>query len=278
MGLSCKWKSLLSLLRLGRPVLLWKAEFWGHRERKLWSGLQRSGMGAVQQAVRGFMKYSLIESTKSFLCFIKSHTCWFSPLFSLFFFFTSSLVSIRDVLCGLLLCTNLTDKPRFGELQGRLTSLTIHHQNRYLDCRWGRFFLGCFCSFENLFEGLNHYCRLLYTIWIHFRQKRGLKLILRYLHYCFSSHKESDGKKQTSDGYMWPCDLQGRPCSAGWRLGHGLCGGWHAVWAKHDVFWASLLSHHHLQPQHLPGLLVLTRLLPPRGESEFSRCKTKVSG
>ncbi|TNN47223.1 Disintegrin and metalloproteinase domain-containing protein 11 [Liparis tanakae] len=41
----------------------------------------------------------------------------------------------QDVLCGLLLCTNLTDRPRFGELQGRLTSLTIHHQNRYLDCR-----------------------------------------------------------------------------------------------------------------------------------------------
>ncbi|KAG7227940.1 hypothetical protein INR49_013734 [Caranx melampygus] len=43
----------------------------------------------------------------------------------------------QDVLCGLLLCTNLTAKPRFGELQGKLTSLTIHHQNRYLDCRGG---------------------------------------------------------------------------------------------------------------------------------------------
>ncbi|XP_054454465.1 disintegrin and metalloproteinase domain-containing protein 11 [Anoplopoma fimbria] len=43
----------------------------------------------------------------------------------------------QDVLCGLLLCTNLTDRPRFGELQGKLTSLTIHHQNRYLDCRGG---------------------------------------------------------------------------------------------------------------------------------------------
>uniref|UniRef100_A0A4W6BYT1 ADAM metallopeptidase domain 11 n=1 Tax=Lates calcarifer TaxID=8187 RepID=A0A4W6BYT1_LATCA len=43
----------------------------------------------------------------------------------------------QDVLCGLLLCTNLTAKPRFGELQGRLTSLTIHHQNRYLDCMGG---------------------------------------------------------------------------------------------------------------------------------------------
>uniref|UniRef100_A0A7N5ZSA0 ADAM metallopeptidase domain 11 n=1 Tax=Anabas testudineus TaxID=64144 RepID=A0A7N5ZSA0_ANATE len=43
----------------------------------------------------------------------------------------------QDVLCGLLLCTNLTAKPRFGELQGKLTSLTIHHQNRYLDCSGG---------------------------------------------------------------------------------------------------------------------------------------------
>ncbi|KAG7506756.1 disintegrin and metalloproteinase domain-containing 11 isoform X2 [Solea senegalensis] len=43
----------------------------------------------------------------------------------------------QDVLCGLLLCTNLTEKPRFGELIGKLTSLTIHHQNRYLDCRGG---------------------------------------------------------------------------------------------------------------------------------------------
>ncbi|XP_023805380.1 disintegrin and metalloproteinase domain-containing protein 11 isoform X7 [Oryzias latipes] len=43
----------------------------------------------------------------------------------------------QDVLCGLLLCTNLTAQPRFGELQGRLTSLTVHHQNRYMDCRGG---------------------------------------------------------------------------------------------------------------------------------------------
>ncbi|KAF7652612.1 hypothetical protein LDENG_00094530, partial [Lucifuga dentata] len=41
----------------------------------------------------------------------------------------------QDVLCGFLLCTNLTERPRFGELQGALTRLTIHHQNRYMDCR-----------------------------------------------------------------------------------------------------------------------------------------------
>lgn len=48
------------------------------------------------------------------------------------------LSPLRDVLCGLLLCTNLTAKPSFGELQGKLTSLTIQHQNRYMDCRWAR--------------------------------------------------------------------------------------------------------------------------------------------
>uniref|UniRef100_A0A6Q2ZQ56 ADAM metallopeptidase domain 11 n=1 Tax=Esox lucius TaxID=8010 RepID=A0A6Q2ZQ56_ESOLU len=43
----------------------------------------------------------------------------------------------QDVLCGFLLCTNMSAKPRFGELQGDMTSLTIYHQNRYLDCRGG---------------------------------------------------------------------------------------------------------------------------------------------
>ncbi|XP_061561913.1 disintegrin and metalloproteinase domain-containing protein 11-like isoform X2 [Phycodurus eques] len=43
----------------------------------------------------------------------------------------------QDVLCGLLLCTNVSDKPSFGELQGKLTSLTVYHHNRYLDCRGG---------------------------------------------------------------------------------------------------------------------------------------------
>lgn len=38
------------------------------------------------------------------------------------------------------------------------------------------------------------------------------------------------------------------------------------MWAKHDVSRAPLPPRHHLQPQHLPGLLALTHLLPPRGE------------
>ncbi|XP_062330047.1 disintegrin and metalloproteinase domain-containing protein 11 isoform X1 [Osmerus eperlanus] len=43
----------------------------------------------------------------------------------------------QDVLCGFLLCTNMSAKPSFGELQGDLTSMTIYHQNKYLDCRGG---------------------------------------------------------------------------------------------------------------------------------------------
>ncbi|XP_072522708.1 disintegrin and metalloproteinase domain-containing protein 11 isoform X2 [Salminus brasiliensis] len=43
----------------------------------------------------------------------------------------------QDVLCGFLLCTNMTMKPRYGDLQGDITSLTIYHQNKYLDCRGG---------------------------------------------------------------------------------------------------------------------------------------------
>ncbi|KAM6951113.1 disintegrin and metalloproteinase domain-containing protein 11 [Aplochiton taeniatus] len=45
--------------------------------------------------------------------------------------------SKQDVLCGFLLCTNMSAKPRFGELMGDVTSMTIYHQNRYLDCRGG---------------------------------------------------------------------------------------------------------------------------------------------
>ncbi|XP_049320669.1 disintegrin and metalloproteinase domain-containing protein 11 isoform X1 [Astyanax mexicanus] len=43
----------------------------------------------------------------------------------------------QDVLCGFLLCTNMTIKPRYGDLQGDVTSLTIYHQNKYLDCCGG---------------------------------------------------------------------------------------------------------------------------------------------
>lgn len=43
----------------------------------------------------------------------------------------------QDVLCGFLMCTNLTSRPRFGEQQGDLISLTVYHQNRYLDCCGG---------------------------------------------------------------------------------------------------------------------------------------------
>lgn len=41
----------------------------------------------------------------------------------------------RDVLCGFLFCANVTTKPKFGDLQGEVTSFTLYHQNKYLDCR-----------------------------------------------------------------------------------------------------------------------------------------------
>ncbi|KAM7371617.1 hypothetical protein PAMP_008835 [Pampus punctatissimus] len=42
-----------------------------------------------------------------------------------------------DVLCGFLFCANITMKPKFGDLQGEVTSFTLYHQNKYLDCRGG---------------------------------------------------------------------------------------------------------------------------------------------
>ncbi|XP_031723650.1 disintegrin and metalloproteinase domain-containing protein 11-like isoform X2 [Anarrhichthys ocellatus] len=41
----------------------------------------------------------------------------------------------QDVLCGFLFCANVTMKPKFGDLQGEVTSFTLYHQNKYLDCR-----------------------------------------------------------------------------------------------------------------------------------------------
>uniref|UniRef100_A0A7N8XE80 Disintegrin and metalloproteinase domain-containing protein 11-like n=2 Tax=Mastacembelus armatus TaxID=205130 RepID=A0A7N8XE80_9TELE len=43
----------------------------------------------------------------------------------------------QDVLCGFLFCANMTMKPKFGDLQGEVTSFTLYHQNKYLDCRGG---------------------------------------------------------------------------------------------------------------------------------------------
>ncbi|XP_053707643.1 disintegrin and metalloproteinase domain-containing protein 11-like isoform X2 [Synchiropus splendidus] len=42
-----------------------------------------------------------------------------------------------DVLCGFLFCANITMKPKFGDLEGEVTSFTLYHQNKYLDCRGG---------------------------------------------------------------------------------------------------------------------------------------------
>ncbi|XP_067412344.1 disintegrin and metalloproteinase domain-containing protein 11 [Emydura macquarii macquarii] len=45
--------------------------------------------------------------------------------------------SKQDVLCGYLLCTNISGQPRLGELGGEITTMTFYHQNRYIDCRGG---------------------------------------------------------------------------------------------------------------------------------------------
>ncbi|XP_051774990.1 disintegrin and metalloproteinase domain-containing protein 11 isoform X2 [Erpetoichthys calabaricus] len=43
----------------------------------------------------------------------------------------------QDVLCGFLFCNNISGAPRYGDLSGDVTSVTIYHQNKYLDCRGG---------------------------------------------------------------------------------------------------------------------------------------------
>ncbi|XP_054032806.1 disintegrin and metalloproteinase domain-containing protein 11 [Dryobates pubescens] len=43
----------------------------------------------------------------------------------------------QDVLCGFLLCANISGAPRLGELSGEIATTTFYHQNRYVDCRGG---------------------------------------------------------------------------------------------------------------------------------------------
>ncbi|XP_064421507.1 disintegrin and metalloproteinase domain-containing protein 11 [Latimeria chalumnae] len=47
----------------------------------------------------------------------------------------------QDVLCGYLLCSNITHSPRFGELGGEITSMTFYVQNKFVDCRGGHILL-----------------------------------------------------------------------------------------------------------------------------------------
>uniref|UniRef100_A0A8C5QJ62 ADAM metallopeptidase domain 11 n=1 Tax=Leptobrachium leishanense TaxID=445787 RepID=A0A8C5QJ62_9ANUR len=49
--------------------------------------------------------------------------------------------SKQDVLCGYLLCSNISGNPRVGELTGDITSMSFYHQNKYLDCRGGQVML-----------------------------------------------------------------------------------------------------------------------------------------
>ncbi|XP_067869357.1 disintegrin and metalloproteinase domain-containing protein 11 isoform X2 [Heterodontus francisci] len=43
----------------------------------------------------------------------------------------------QDVLCGYLFCSNITQPPRHGDLNGDITSMVLYHQNKYMDCRGG---------------------------------------------------------------------------------------------------------------------------------------------
>ncbi|KAM9000998.1 disintegrin and metalloproteinase domain-containing protein 11 isoform 1-T1 [Sarcophilus harrisii] len=45
--------------------------------------------------------------------------------------------SKQDVLCGFLLCVNISGGPRLGDLGGDISSITFYHQGRELDCRGG---------------------------------------------------------------------------------------------------------------------------------------------
>nr|XP_039332919.1 disintegrin and metalloproteinase domain-containing protein 11 isoform X8 [Saimiri boliviensis boliviensis] len=45
--------------------------------------------------------------------------------------------SKQDVLCGFLLCVNISGAPRLGDLVGDISSVTFYHQGKELDCRGG---------------------------------------------------------------------------------------------------------------------------------------------
>lgn len=56
---------------------------------------------------------------------------------------TVSMRPHRDVLCGFLLCVNISGAPRLGDLGGDISSVTFYHQGKELDCRcWPRTMAG----------------------------------------------------------------------------------------------------------------------------------------
>lgn len=63
---------------------------------------------------------------------------------------TVSAPPTRDVLCGFLLCVNISGAPRLGDLGGDISSVTFYHQGKELDCRcWRGPWLGkggCSCD------------------------------------------------------------------------------------------------------------------------------------
>lgn len=51
------------------------------------------------------------------------------------FGFIDPMCPNRDVLCGFLLCVNISGAPRLGDLGGDISSVTFYHQGKELDCR-----------------------------------------------------------------------------------------------------------------------------------------------
>lgn len=51
------------------------------------------------------------------------------------FGFSGPMCPNRDVLCGFLLCVNISGAPRLGDLGGDISSVTFYHQGKELDCR-----------------------------------------------------------------------------------------------------------------------------------------------
>ncbi|XP_067825269.1 disintegrin and metalloproteinase domain-containing protein 11 [Heptranchias perlo] len=78
--------------------------------------------------------------------------------------------SKQDVLCGYLFCSNITQPPRLGDLNGDITSMVLYHQDKYLDCRGGHVVLDDGTSLGYVEDGtscgpnmmcLNHKCLLI---------------------------------------------------------------------------------------------------------------------
>lgn len=131
----------------------------------------------------------------------------------------------RDVLCGFLLCVNISGAPRLGDLGGDISSVTFYHQGKELDCR-------C-CLGTMAGGGRDEVTTVMGT------RGQGLRLVIP--------------------------PLQGRPRAASRWLRPELCGGRHSLWAQHAVPGSPLSASLRLQLQHLPRKRRASDLLPSWG-------------